>query len=148
MAEAESIDSPWLGGLVLGVVLGAVVTLVGAGLEGSALFGIGLTRVGQVLFVAAFLSGGMYCVTRDQNWRAAGLVVIAVGWALLIVDGVLRALLGSAFIQLVVAVLVLGCGLVLVGLIRDGLREAPATGAETEVGPETARQREPSGTEE
>lgn len=121
MADAETLGSPWLGGLLLGIALGSVVTLVGAGLERATVFGLRVTRYGQLLFVLAFLSGGVHCAKRGQDWRAAGLVVIAVGWALLFADAVLVALFADAFVLAILGVLVVGCVVVVLGLMQDGL---------------------------
>lgn len=139
MAEDETLDSPWLGGLMLGIVLGGAVTLVGAGLERATLFGIRLTRYGQLLFVLAFLSGAVYCAKRDQDWRAAGLVVIAVGWTLLFADAVLVALFPDSFMSAVLAVLVLGCAVVVLGLMRDGLVSSTETDSSTTADTEATR---------
>jgi hypothetical protein len=130
MADTEKLDSPWLGGLLLGIALGSVVTLVGAGLERAAVFGLRLTRIGQLLFVLAFLSGGVYCAKRDQDLRAAGLIVIAVGWALLFADAVLVALFADAFVLAILGVLVVGCVVVVLGLMQDGF--ASETGAQSD----------------
>ena len=131
MADTETLDSPWLGGLLLGIALGSVVTLVGAGLERAAVFGLRLTRIGQLLFVLAFLSGGVYCAKRDQDLRAAGLIVIAVGWALLFADAVLVALFADSFVLAILGVLVVGCAVVVLGLMQDGLVSATESTAET-----------------
>ena len=125
MSEQSTFGSRWLGGFLLALVVGAVVVLVDAGLQRPAPFGLRVTRVGQLLFVIAFVAGSFHFLRRGRDWRAVGFMFIAVGWALLFADWLLEQLVGPAYVFGVLAILVAGSVTIVYGIVQDELRSEP-----------------------
>jgi drug/metabolite transporter (DMT)-like permease len=84
-----------------------------------------VTRVGQLLFVIAFVAGSFHFLRRGRDWRAVGFMLIAVGWALLFADWLLEQLVGPAYVFGVLAILVAGSVTIVYGIVQDELRSEP-----------------------
>jgi len=123
MVEARSeYAEPLALGAGAAIVVGALV-VVAAGSAGRPSVGpVGVHRLGQALFVAGFALGGGYHYVLGHELQAAGFVVLAVAWALLFVDWLLRQSLGGAYFALLIAVLALGGALVVLGIFGDTQR--------------------------
>ncbi|MFB6164511.1 MAG: hypothetical protein ABEJ31_05080 [Haloarculaceae archaeon] len=101
------------------IAVASIVVIVDAGAGRPKLAGVGLQRLGQLLFVLGFAAGAGHFLRRDATWLASGSGLFALAWALLFAEGWLNPALGGEFMSLVLIVLTLGGVFVVVGVVAD-----------------------------
>ena len=104
------------------IALGAIVVVLAGSAGRPTIGGVGLHRLGQLLFVAGFALGSGYHSVLGHQLQTVGFACLAAAWALLFVDWLLVPLLDGAFLALLVGVLALGGALVVLGIIGDARR--------------------------
>lgn len=111
------------------IVGGALVVITAAGLGFPQYFGLGLSRIGQLLFVVGFSAGAVYFYITDRDWPSAGMAFVALTWAVSFADW----LLGDLFVYVSLAVITAGLVIILVGFkAQRHLRDAISKTVETD----------------